>query len=675
MGTKSAEAGVSYSAACPPRGTVEIEHASMNVGDITISTGETLIIENTTFTEIGNFIVDGGTLIVRDATLKGHAHYAALTSWILQNGGCMEFANSKDYVLDDLFVGGKVGWAKSAYDSSKLLVENSLVAISAFISSSNETVMVDDSVWQGFIYFTPFGPQNLSHVLISNSIIRNLGLTVGSGPPPIQPGHLSITGLQPGHFGYWDLQKNQSFFNVPYDLTLSNVTLIPANLVDTCYLCEGFGWTISFAPYFNDQWPVVDVSNSRLTSLNFNWPLPEPASFVQLPAAHPTAKNETLFSSITLANTTVDTYLSTSYNNSTVTYVNSAAVGLWASGFRDNVTLINSTSIDFNPWNCHQCTFSFSNASIGVSHPLGVQKIPDYQYLPNATNFWGTATAYGTMANSTVTFRGNVTFYPGECCLGGFVINSTVRRVFPTFVLGPGDVYSPNAQLVFSLVSGESVTAVTNQHGRTDFVMAFNGDNWTAPVRLGYNTTGGLRCNQTFGLTPSANVSSLLFFSKTPVLLTCSQISFTESGLPRGTKWSVSLDNNSVYVSSTNDTITFDLPDGKYSYSMASSLAEYSTLMSSGNFTVHSSNSNFSIIFSGPATTTTQQSTSPISTTSASTTSATSATQQTTTTGGGGIPEFPYQLVAATVFTVLVVASYLLVKRGRYAKHPIHRNS
>lgn len=48
------------------------------------------------------------------------------------------------------------------------------------------------------------------------------------------------------------------------------------------------------------------------------------------------------------------------------------------------------------------------------------------------------------------------------------------------------------------------------------------------------------------------------------------------------------------------------------------------------------------------------------STSSASTTSSTSATN--TSTSVGGIPEFPYQLVALSVFTVLIVASYLLVR-------------
>jgi sugar lactone lactonase YvrE len=49
----------------------------------------------------------------------------------------------------------------------------------------------------------------------------------------------------------------------------------------------------------------------------------------------------------------------------------------------------------------------------------------------------------------------------------------------------------------------------------------------------------------------------------------------------------------------------------------------------------------------------------PSSTTSSSSLSTTTSG----TSGGGGVPEYPYQLAAATIFTLLVVGSYLLVRR------------
>jgi DNA-binding beta-propeller fold protein YncE len=43
--------------------------------------------------------------------------------------------------------------------------------------------------------------------------------------------------------------------------------------------------------------------------------------------------------------------------------------------------------------------------------------------------------------------------------------------------------------------------------------------------------------------------------------------------------------------------------------------------------------------------------------------SSTTASTSTSASGSGGVPEFPYQLVAAAAFTLLLAASYLLVRR------------
>ena len=70
---------------------------------------------------------------------------------------------------------------------------------------------------------------------------------------------------------------------------------------------------------------------------------------------------------------------------------------------------------------------------------------------------------------------------------------------------------------------------------------------------------------------------------------------------------------------------------------------------------------------SSPPTSSSSTSSPPISTSSTSSppisSSATSSTSTSSTTGGGGVPEFPYQFAVATVFTLLLVASYLLVRR------------
>lgn len=65
---------------------------------------------------------------------------------------------------------------------------------------------------------------------------------------------------------------------------------------------------------------------------------------------------------------------------------------------------------------------------------------------------------------------------------------------------------------------------------------------------------------------------------------------------------------------------------------------------------------------------TTSSLTSTVPSSSSSTTPATTASSQATTpstaqTGGGGIPEFPFQIMAVTIFTLILFASYLVARR------------
>jgi hypothetical protein len=72
-------------------------------------------------------------------------------------------------------------------------------------------------------------------------------------------------------------------------------------------------------------------------------------------------------------------------------------------------------------------------------------------------------------------------------------------------------------------------------------------------------------------------------------------ISFTESGLPSGTLWSVTL--NGVTESSTTNTITFNEPNGTYSYTIATVNKNYAPSPSSGTFKVNGNNVNIAITF------------------------------------------------------------------------------
>jgi hypothetical protein len=73
-------------------------------------------------------------------------------------------------------------------------------------------------------------------------------------------------------------------------------------------------------------------------------------------------------------------------------------------------------------------------------------------------------------------------------------------------------------------------------------------------------------------------------------------VTFTESGLPSGTQWSVTL--NGTTKSSTTNTITFSEPNGTYSFTIATGNNIYAPNPSSGSFTVNGASVSESITFS-----------------------------------------------------------------------------
>ncbi|MEM4100990.1 MAG: hypothetical protein QXI08_06045, partial [Thermoplasmata archaeon] len=87
--------------------------------------------------------------------------------------------------------------------------------------------------------------------------------------------------------------------------------------------------------------------------------------------------------------------------------------------------------------------------------------------------------------------------------------------------------------------------------------------------------------------------------SSTPTTYT---VTFTESGLPSGTSWSVTFNGNTK--SSTTNTISFTgIANGTYSYSVGA-VSGYTASPSSGTITVNGANVNQAITFTASSTTT-----------------------------------------------------------------------
>jgi len=135
-----------------------------------------------------------------------------------------------------------------------------------------------------------------------------------------------------------------------------------------------------------------------------------------------------------------------------------------------------------------------------------------------------------------------------------------------SFVKGSTDV------LTFSekgLPSGQSWCVELSGDAKCSTGSSLSYANLT-PATYGYavvSPTAGQTITAKVGSTVIPNSGSMSVSKSTKVALTYSYpftVTFTESGLPTGALWSVTIDK--VTKSSTNSTITFSLPNGTYSY-------------------------------------------------------------------------------------------------------------
>jgi len=168
------------------------------------------------------------------------------------------------------------------------------------------------------------------------------------------------------------------------------------------------------------------------------------------------------------------------------------------------------------------------------------------------------------------------------------VINGANNTVIASIPVGswPTEVaYDPSNGYVY----------VTNWD--SDNVSVINGANNTviasipvglAPRGVAYDPSNGYVYVANYG---SATVSII---STSTQVTKMYSVTFTESGLPTGTQWSVTL--NGETETSTTNTISFTEPNGAYSFSI-SSINGYSVSPSSGSITVNGASVNQAITF------------------------------------------------------------------------------
>jgi len=148
------------------------------------------------------------------------------------------------------------------------------------------------------------------------------------------------------------------------------------------------------------------------------------------------------------------------------------------------------------------------------------------------------------------------------------------------------------------LPSGRWYVNLTESNGTHYDSGSITGSSYTIQLSNGTYSYTIATMDKTYSPSPSlgtitvsgSSLSESVVFSKVTYTVT-----FTESGLPSGTTWSVTF--NGTTESSTTDTITFSVPNGTYSYSIGS-VSGYTISQLTGSVTINGDNAPLNITFS-----------------------------------------------------------------------------
>ncbi|MEM0138946.1 MAG: hypothetical protein QW100_04430, partial [Thermoplasmatales archaeon] len=194
-----------------------------------------------------------------------------------------------------------------------------------------------------------------------------------------------------------------------------------------------------------------------------------------------------------------------------------------------------------------------------------------------------------------------------------------VNGFIPTPASGSVSVSTSPITVPITFTAGTTYSVAFNETGlasTTSWSVTLNGIRESATVSAGYSII-------TFYETPGTYSFSVMPISGYAVSLSSGRVSvstadvainvtfsgvriyevtFTESGLPAGTSWSVTL--NGVTLSSSRNSIVFSEPNGTYSYTIGS-ISGYTATPSSGSITVNGAPFSESIAFTPVPTVTT----------------------------------------------------------------------
>jgi len=175
------------------------------------------------------------------------------------------------------------------------------------------------------------------------------------------------------------------------------------------------------------------------------------------------------------------------------------------------------------------------------------------------------------------------------------VINGATNKVIASINIGTnpaGVAYDPSNGCIYVANEGSNTVSVINGESN-NIISTINVGK--SPIGVAYDPSNGY----IYVANSGSDTVSVIPTSPQPIIKHYT-VTFTESGLPSGTLWSVSLGNQTI--SSSNNTIIFSEYNGTYSYSIPAISGLYPS-PSSGNVTVAGKPLSLAINFLPPSTT------------------------------------------------------------------------
>ncbi len=234
-------------------------------------------------------------------------------------------------------------------------------------------------------------------------------------------------------------------------------------------------------------------------------------------------------------------------------------------------------------------------ASLPMENPIGANGVGPVLVDPSTGNILadltGGAPTLGNVSvidGATNTILGNVTMPGSE--LDGLARDGASGNVYvSTYDTGSLSILSQGTGYPLSfkesgLPAGTGWSVTTNgisQGSNTSSISTIE-PNGTYAYTVG--AVSGYTASPSSGSATVNGVSQTVAITFTPSTSATYAVTFSESGLPSGTTWSVTL--NSQTLSSTTSTITFNEPNGTYAYTVGA-VVGYTASPSSGTVTVN----------------------------------------------------------------------------------------